>query len=130
MHTMNGKTYFQKCCRDADVDCDALFKLGAQNARYSGGYVYHCPCKLRAPSQTFVVNYLKEKDIYIAWALDYPDARQKIVFRVLEAPIRQLRPGEILEINKSLSHRGWGEETVYVFDREAAPEFVRRAGRK
>lgn len=123
---MKGKMYFQKCCQDAEVDCGMFFKLGEQTAKYSGGYVYHCPYKLRAPSQTHIVNYLKERDIYVAWALDYPEAKRKVVFRVLEHSLRPLNRGEVLEISKSLGHRGWGEETVYAFDREAAPLFIRR----
>lgn len=123
---MKGKMYFQKCCQDAEVDCGMLFKLGEQTAKYSGGYVYHCPYKLRAPSQTHIVNYLKERDIYVAWALDYPEAKRKVVFRVLENALRPLNRGEVLEISKSLGHRGWGEETVYAFDREAALLFIRR----
>ena len=81
---------------------------GAQTAKYSGGYVYHCPYKLRAPSQTHIVNYLKERDIYVAWALDYPEAKRKVVFRVLENALSPLNRGEVLEISKSLGHRGWG----------------------
>ncbi len=123
---MKGKMYFQKCCQDAEVDCGMFFKLGEQTAKYSGGYVYHCPYKLRASSQTHIVNYLKERDIYVAWALDYPEAKRKVVFRVLEDALRPLNQGEVLEISKSLGHRGWGEETVYAFDREAAPLFIRR----
>lgn len=123
---MKGKMYFQKCCQDAEVDCGMFFKLGEQTAKYSGGYVYHCPYKLRAPSQTHIVNYLKERDIYVAWALDYPEAKRKVVFRVLENSLSSLNRGEVLEISKSLGHRGWGEETVYAFDREAAPLFIRR----
>ena len=123
---MKGKMYFQKCCQDAEVDCGMFFKLGEQTAKYSGGYVYHCPYKLRAPSQTHIVNYLKERDIYVAWALDYPEAKRKVVFRVLENALSLLNRGEVLEISKSLGHRGWGEETVYAFDREAAPLFIRR----
>ena len=123
---MKGKMYFQKCCQDAEVDCGMFFKLGAQTAKYSGGYVYHCPYKLRAPSQTHIVNYLKERDIYVAWALDYPEAKRKVVFRVLENALSPLNRGEVLEISKSLGHRGWGEETVYAFDREAVPQFIQR----
>ena len=123
---MNGKMYFQKCCQDAEVDCGMFFKLGEQTAKYSGGYVYHCPYKLRVSSQTHIVNYLKERDIYVAWALDYPEAKRKVVFRVLENALSLLNRGEVLEISKSLGHRGWGEETVYAFDREAAPLFIRR----
>ena len=123
---MNGKMYFQKCCQDADVDCGTVFKLGAQSAKYSGGYVYHCPYKLRTPSQIYIVNYLKNRDIYVAWGLDHPDAQKKIVFRVLEKPLERLSQGEVLAISKSLGHRGWGEETVYAFDREAVPLFIRR----
>ena len=111
---MNGKMYFQKCCQDAEVDCDIRFKLGAQTAKYSGGYVYHCPYKLRAPSQTHIVNYLKERDIYVAWALDYPEAKRKVVFRVLENALSPLNRGEVLEISKSLGHRGWGGNGVCV----------------
>lgn len=37
-----------------------------------------------------------------------------------------LNRGEVLEISKSLGHRGWGEETVYAFDREAVPQFIQR----
>ena len=70
--------------------------------------------------------YLKERDIYVAWALDYPEAKQKVVFRVLENALSPLNRGEVLEISKSLGHRGWGEETVYAFDREAVPQFIQR----
>ena len=123
---MNGKMYFQKCCQDAGVDCDTFFKLGAQNAKCSGGYVYHCPHKLRTSSQAYVVNYLQKLDLYVAWALDDPKAKKKIVIRVLEEPLSRVNRGEVLAISKSLGHYGWGEEIVYAFDREAAPEFIQQ----
>ena len=76
-----------------------------------------------------IVNYLKNRDIYVTWGLDHPDGQKKIVFRVLEEPLERLSQGEVLAISKSLGHRGWGEEIVYAFDREAAPEFIRRVKR-
>ena len=126
---MSGKQFFCVCCKQMGLDPSEFFKIGEQNTACSGGYVYHCPYKLRTPSQIYIVNYLKNRDIYVAWGLDHPDAQKKIVFRVLEKPLERLSQGEVLAISKSLGHRGWGEEIVYAFDREAAPEFIRRVKR-
>ena len=42
------------------MDSAALFKIGEQNAQCYGGYVYHCPTRLRGPSHRFVVNYIED----------------------------------------------------------------------
>ena len=57
---MSGKQYFCDCCRKMGMDSAALFKIGEQNAQCYGGYVYHCPTRLRGPSHRFVVNYIEE----------------------------------------------------------------------
>ena len=64
---MSGKQYFCDCCRKMGMDSAALFKIGEQNAQCYGGYVYHCPTRLRGPSHRFVVNYIEEQGLYVAW---------------------------------------------------------------
>ncbi|MFQ9447679.1 MAG: hypothetical protein ACLR4A_10290 [Christensenellales bacterium] len=81
---MSGKQYFGDCCRKMGMDSAALFKIGEQNAQCYGGYVYHCPTRLRGPSHRFVVNYIEERGLYVAWSLDTPGSEKKTVFRVLK----------------------------------------------
>ena len=121
---MNGKMYFQKCCQDADVDCGTVFKLGAQSAKYSGGYVYHCPPELRKEGQRYAVNYVRERELYIAWNVTSPDAQGQTVFRLLQGALEGAEPNRLLAVEKAAGHRGWGKETVYVFGRDAADAFL------
>ena len=63
---MNGKNFFRACCNQMGIHCDTRFKLGAQNSKNSGGYVYHCPPELRTREQRYAVNYISDRDIYLA----------------------------------------------------------------
>lgn len=121
---MNGKTYFRACCLHRGIPCDAWFKLGAQNSKSNGGYVYHCPPELRQDGQRYAVNYVKERELYIAWDVTHPDAQGKTVFRLLFSALEGMKPGELLAVEKAMKHYGWGKETVYVFDPGAVDAFL------
>ena len=71
---VNGKKYFRERCARRGICCDAWFKLGAQNSVNNGGYVYHCPPELRKDGQRYAVNYVWERELYIAWNVTSPDA--------------------------------------------------------
>ena len=120
----NGKTYFRECCAGRGIPEDMWFKIGAQNAKSNGGYVYHCPPELRKNGQLYAVNYVKERDLYIAWNLAIPEARTKKVFRLLFVALEDMKPGKLLTVEKMMKHHGWGQETVYVFDRDAVEAFL------
>ena len=100
---VNGKKYFRERCARRGICCDAWFKLGAQNSVNNGGYVYHCPPELRKDGQRYAVNYVWERELYIAWNVTSPDAQA---------------------VEKAEGHRGWGKETVYVFGRDAVDAFL------
>ena len=97
---MSGKQYFCDCCRKMGMDSAALFKIGEQNAQCYGGYVYHCPTRLRGPSHRFVVNYIEEQGLYAAWSLDTPGSEKKTVFRVLKKELEHLSAGEVHAVFK------------------------------
>ena len=121
---MNGKSYFRACCKRRGIPCDAWFKLGAQNSKSNGGYVYHCPPELRTDGQLYAVNYVHERGLYIAWNVTHPDAQEKTVFRLLISALEDAKPGELLAVEKAMKHYGWGKEIVYVFDRDAVDAFL------
>lgn len=102
---MSGKQYFCDCCRKMGMDSAALFKIGEQNAQCYGGYVYHCPTRLRGPSHRFVVNYIEEQGLYVAWSLDTPGSEKKTVFRVLKKELEHLSAGEVHAVFKT-THSG------------------------
>ena len=124
---VNGKSYFRACCKKQGIPCEAWFKLGAQNSQNSGGYVYHCPPALRGPQMRYAVNYIKDRELYVAWDLSAPGTEDKTVFRVVAGALDRVQPGELLLISKTLKHHGWGRETVYAFDHRAVNAFLKLA---
>ena len=127
---MSGKEYFCICCQKMGLDHSALFKIGEQNAQCYGGYAYHCPTRLRGPSHRYVVNYLSEPGLYVAWSLDVPGSEKKTVFRILKKELENLSKGEVHAVFKS-THGGESKtETVYVFDPSAVMGFLGMGRRK
>lgn len=127
---MSGKQYFCDCCRKMGMDSAALFKIGEQNAQCYGGYVYHCPTRLRGPSHRYVVSYLSEPGLYVAWSLDVSGSEKKTVFRILKKELENLSKGEVHAVFKS-THDGESKtETVYVFDPSAVMGFLGMVRRK
>ncbi len=121
---VNGKKYFRERCARRGICCDAWFKLGAQNSVNNGGYVYHCPPELRKDGQHYAVNYVWERELYIAWNVTSPDAQGQTVFRLLQGALEGAEPNRLLAVEKAEGHRGWGKETVYVFGRDAVDAFL------
>ena len=127
---MSGKQYFCDCCRKMGMDSAALFKIGEQNAQCYGGYVYHCPTRLRGPSHRFVVNYIEEQGLYVAWRLDTPGSEKKTVFRVLKKELEHLSAGEVHAVFKTTHSGDRQKETVYVFDQAAVMRFLQMVREK
>ena len=121
---MNGKNFFRACCEKRGIPYKKWFKLGAQNSQSSGGYVYHCPPELRRAELRYVVNYMRDRDLYIAWDLSTPGTENKVVFRVLRDALEGMQPGELRPICKTLKRCESEKETVYAFDRAAVKQFL------
>ena len=94
---MNGKNFFRACCNQMGIHCDTRFKLGAQNSKNSGGYVYHCPPELRTREQRYAVNYISDRDIYLAWDLSVSGTENKTVFRVRVGELENMELGSRLQ---------------------------------
>ena len=122
---LDGKKYFHEACRQHGIDCDTYFKVGAQNRVEADGYVYRCPKPNRKPSQIFAVNYLRDLDAYVAWSLKTSKADTYNTFRVLKGELEKLQAGKLLPIVKPIEYSGWGEETVFAFDRTAVDDFLK-----
>lgn len=99
---MNGKNFFRACCNQMGIHCDTRFKLGAQNSKNSGGYVYHCPPELRTREQRYAVNYIGDRDIYLAWDLSVSGTENKTVFRVRAGELENMELGRVKFIRKTL----------------------------
>lgn len=127
---MDGKKYFHEACRQHGIDCDTYFKVGAQNRVEADGYVYRCPKPNRKPSQIFAVNYLRDLDAYVVWSLKTSKADTYNTFRVLKDELEKLHAGKLLPIVKPIEYSGWGEETVFAFDRTAVDDFLKMCFRE
>ncbi len=121
---MNGKNFFRACCNQMGIHCDTRFKLGAQNSKNSGGYVYHCPPELRTREQRYAVNYISDRDIYLAWDLSVSGTENKTVFRVRVGELENMELGRVKFIRKTLKRCESEKEMVYAFDRAAVKQFL------
>lgn len=121
---MDGKKYFCACCRRVGLDSAEVFKIGEQSSLCYGGYVYHCPTRLRGPSHRYAVNYIAELDLYVAWSLTAPGAEKKTVFRVLKKELEGMPKGQVRVIIKKVYGCETRTESVYAFDRGAVMEFL------
>lgn len=124
------KTILLRLLSKMGMDSAALFKIGEQNAQCYGGYVYHCPTRLRGPSHRFVVNYIEEQGLYVAWSLDTPGNEKKTVFRVLKKELEHLSAGEVHAVFKTTHSGDRQKETVYVFDQAAVMRFLQMVREK
>ena len=79
---------------------------------------------LRKDGQRYAVNYVRERELYIAWNVTSPDAQGQTAFRLLQDALEGAEPNRLLAVEKAAGHRGWGKETVYVFGRDAADTFL------
>ena len=79
---------------------------------------------LRKDGQRYAVNYVRERELYIAWNVTSSDAQGQTVFRLLQDALEGAEPNRLLAVEKAAGHRGWGKETVYVFGRDAADTFL------
>ena len=122
--SMDGKQYFRACCQQAGLNCAEVFKLGEQSSMCYGGYVYHCPIRLRGPSHRYAVNYIAERDVYVAWSLNVPGAEKKTVFRVLKKELADMPQGQVRVILKKVYGCEARTESVYAFDRAAVTTFL------
>ena len=100
---VNGKKYFRERCARRGICCDAW---------------------LRKDGQRYAVNYVWERELYIAWNVTSPDAQGQTVFRLLQGALEGAEPNRLLAVEKAEGHRGWGKETVYVFGRDAVDAFL------
>ena len=73
---------------------------------------------LRKDGQRYAVNYVRERELYIAWNVTSPDAQGQTVFRLLQGALEGAEPNRLLAVEKAAGHRGWEKETVYVFGRD------------
>ena len=120
---MDGKQYFQECCKQSKIDFDDTFVLSISENRQSKAYRYRLPVKAREYPKLFFVVYIEKADFYIAWSLNRPTKRE--VFYVSANAANALEPGELRKITKALGHQGHGEEIVYAFDRSAVMDFLK-----
>lgn len=70
-----------------------------------------CPPKqmLRKDGQRYAVNYVRERELYIAWNVTSPDAQGQTVFRLLQGALEGAEPNRLLAVEKAAGHRGWGK---------------------
>ena len=118
---VNGKKYFRERCARRGICCDAWFKLGAQSSVNNGGYVYHCPPELRKDGQRYAVNYVWERELYIAWNVTSPDAQGQTVFRLLQGALEGAEP-------ESPAGRGEGGGAPRLGKRDGVCLWPRRGG--
>ena len=75
--------------------------------------------------QNRCLNYLRDLDAYVAWSLKTSKADTYNTFRVLKGELEKLQAGKLLPIVKPIEYSGWGEETVFAFDRTAVDDFLK-----
>ena len=127
---MDGKQYFQKCCDQIGLSIEDTFVVGVTKKLQVDRYEHHFDHQKRKESQQFVVLYVKEGDFYIAWDLNAKKAKTRDDFSVSAESLRFLEHGQTFTTLKSVEYSGWGQETVYVFDRSGVLEFLNNVNQK
>ena len=123
---MDGKAYFQDCCREVGIDCEKYFKVG--KGKNSGGrYRYDCDPHSRKPTQLFAIKYFSDEGIYLAWNLREEKAHTKTVFSLTKkTKAIEVMASGISEESKKIEYGELGEEIVYRFKRESVDQFLKR----
>lgn len=122
---MDGKDYFRDCCKELNLDCDALFSLGTQNTVKKGRSVYCSPYLKRKKTQLFAVNYFQEMNVYVAWNLRAQKAEKKTYFSIKLEDLEKAARRGVAAATKSIEYSGWGEETVFIFPPDSVSLFLR-----
>ena len=126
---MDGKELFKEVCHEQGIDCNKIFKIGAQRGtrdRVIFRWHNHQPSN----PQRFAVNYDPSLCLYVAWDTNSGRAtKTQRIFSINKSVISDYRSG--LEFRgKNLEYSGWDCETIYVFDAEAIPIFIKKAVEK
>lgn len=122
---MDGKKYFRDCCKELNLDCDALFSLSAQNTVNGGSVVCNSPYHKRKKTQLFAVNFFQKMNVYIAWNLRAKKAEMRTYFSIKLEEVEKAARRGVAAAEKSIEYSGWGEETVFIFPPDSVPQFLR-----
>lgn len=124
---LGGKEYFQNACKELGIDCNRYFMIGSQNHKSGNRFEFHTNSRPHNEPLQFIINYLKEFDVYIAWNLNEPILRNQGNFSVSSHKISELHDNQILAIPMSISspnYRGQ-KQTVFTFNRTTVKAFLK-----
>ncbi len=124
---LGGKEYFQSVCEELDIDWNRYFKIGSQNSKSGNRFVFQTHRHPHNEPLQFIINYLKEFDVYIAWNLNEPISRNQKNFSVPSQGISELRDNQILMIPMRIASSLYNgqKKTVFAFNRTAVEGFLK-----
>lgn len=121
---MDAKLYFRNCCKELNIDCDELFKVGAQNPKDKVQLQYSCQAYSRKESNIYAVCFFESVGLYVAWDLRVYKSKTHNKFNIKKEDVCKQFKGELTTVTKLTEYSGWGEEEVYVFSPEKVNDFL------
>lgn len=121
---MTPREYFATCCRELNLDFEALFDLSVGNPQDATRFKHSSSHLRRKSTQIYTVKFFEKERLYIAWELDNLVAKQKDVFTLQKAAVLGTAPNQIKAINKPTGSPTWPEETVFVIPYDEVKRFL------
>ena len=122
---MDGKKIFEEYCKAHGIECEKYFKIG-KGARAKGRFKYHCEPSARKDTQIYAIKYFEEENVYVAWNLREPYAKQKSDFSLSTEPrVTSVSISNVEVCTKGIVSNGHNEETVLKFGPEGIGDFIR-----
>ncbi len=123
-HRVNGKNIFASAARAGNLLRRMVQTRRAKFREQRRLRVYHCPPELRKDGQRYAVNYVWERELYIAWNVTSPDAQGQFCFRLLarcaggrgaESPAGRGEGGGAPRLGKKRRCMSFGRDAVDAF---------------
>ena len=121
---MNPREHYAACCRELNLDFNALFDLSIGNTQDAKRFIHSSKHTRRKETQIYTVKYFEQEGLYIAWELDNLAAKQKDNFSLQKSAVLGIAPNQIKAIRKPTGSPIWSEETVFVIPYNEVKRFL------
>ena len=116
--------YFKDKCLELGIDPNDCFVFGRGSKKNSKGRFQMQVDSRRIINRMYAIQFCKDREMYIAWNLKRAKIRREYSLDANSIPEPYM--GGVIAIGKNVEFSGWNYENVFVFDKEAVGDFLRR----
>ena len=114
------RDYFQKCCKELQIDYDTLFYLGVSRSKKGDRLTYRVSTP-KIPRPLFAVCYFYSMNVFAVWKTEIYD---RTSFNVDKSEADKVIPNQIKMAKKHMNKRNGEPEVVYIFNADSLNLFL------